>query len=315
MQEEQYYQDQDQYQQGYNDPQYQYDPYQQPQQGQYPQQFQPSQPGYDFGFNQYLGNDAVTGVAAQVGGRVFNDSLNNVQGKIGLYMGFLKYYFDVDTKYVGKKLGLVLFPLTNSSWKRKIITDDSGTECYASARGDVNAPDLYIPTMSFVTLVLLVGFSMGVVSNFHPEVLGSTASRALACVLFEAAIMKIVFHLIVPVAPAFLDILSYCGYIFVSVIVNLLFGMLFGTLFYHVSTIITSLMMGIYLIRTLRAFISTASSSEIQKIFILVIIVVQVFIAWFLGALADWRSPVNSSILPTISHLQVDEIVEATLEG
>ena len=56
---------------------------------------------------------------------------------------------------------------------------------------------------------------MGIISNFHPEVLGSTASRALACVLFEAAIMKIVFHLIVPVAPAFLDILSYSGYIFV----------------------------------------------------------------------------------------------------
>ena len=29
-------------------------------------------------------------------------------------MGFLKYYFDVDTKYVGRKLGLVLFPLANS---------------------------------------------------------------------------------------------------------------------------------------------------------------------------------------------------------
>ena len=74
-------------------------------------------------------------------------------------------------------------------------------------------------------------------------------------------------------------------------------------------------MMGIYLTRTLKSFVLTASSNEAQKIFILVIIVVQVIIAWFLGALADWRSPVNSSMFPTISHLQVDEIVEASLEG
>ena len=73
--------------------------------------------------------------------------------------------------------------------------------------------------------------------------------------------------------------------------------------------------MGIYLIRTLKSFVMTASTNEIQKIFILVIIVLQVIIAWFLGSLADWRSPINSSMLPTISHLQVDEIVAANLEG
>lgn len=89
--EDEFYQDNqyqpEQYQQPYGDPnQYQYsDPYQQPYQpqpGQYPQQFQPSQPSMDFNFNQYLGDDAVTNVAAQVGGRVFNDSMSSVQGKV-----------------------------------------------------------------------------------------------------------------------------------------------------------------------------------------------------------------------------------------
>lgn len=71
--------------------------------------------------------------------------------------------------------------------------------------------------MSFVTLVLLIGFSMGVFSNkFHPEVLGTSASSAIICVTLEAILLKFGFFLIsTDFVPSFLDIFAYCGYIFV----------------------------------------------------------------------------------------------------
>ena len=40
---------------------------------------------------------------------------------------------------------------------------------YASPRDDVNAPDMYIPVMSFITYVLVVGVAMGQASpSLHP---------------------------------------------------------------------------------------------------------------------------------------------------
>ena len=99
----------------------------------------------------------------------------------------------------------------------RVQDDTTGELAFASPRDDVNAPDLYIPLMAFVTLVVLVGFSMGVLSDkFHPEVLGTTASSAIICIIIESVLLKLGFYLIsTDFVPPFLDILAYCGYIFV----------------------------------------------------------------------------------------------------
>nr|KAF6290085.1 Yip1 interacting factor-like protein B, membrane trafficking protein [Pipistrellus kuhlii] len=68
----------------------------------------------------------------------------------------LKYYFAVDTLYVGKKLGLLFFPYLHQDWEVQYQQDTP-----VAPRFDVNAPDLYIPAMAFITYVLVAGLALG----------------------------------------------------------------------------------------------------------------------------------------------------------
>lgn len=89
----------------------------------------------------------------------------------------------MDNTYVGKKLGLIMFPFLHKvsfrfvrsfvflvrrnfgflyaklfqDWAVKYDTSDSPIP----PRLDVNAPDLYIPLMAFVTYILMSGFVLG----------------------------------------------------------------------------------------------------------------------------------------------------------
>ena len=76
----------------------------------------------------------------------------------------LKYYFAVDTSYVAKKIGVLLFPFTRSDWAIRYNQDEPVQPKY-----DVNAPDLYIPTMAYATYVLLVGYILGLRNAFSPD--------------------------------------------------------------------------------------------------------------------------------------------------
>ena len=68
----------------------------------------------------------------------------------------LKYYFAVDTSYVLKKLMLIWFPFVHKDWTVRYQQDAP-----VAPRDDMNAPDLYIPTMSFVTYLLVAGYLLG----------------------------------------------------------------------------------------------------------------------------------------------------------
>jgi len=237
-------------------------------------------------------------MAVNYGAKVMGERFGDYQGQFNMYLSFLKYYFDVDTSYVARKLRIILLPFSNVSWRRIRVQDDStGSIVYASPREDVNAPDLYIPLMSFVTLVLLVGFSMGFLSdNFHPEVLGRTATTLVICVLLESIGLKLGFFFVATESsPPFLDILAYCSYIFVSVIVNLAIGMVFSSLIYHICTVVTALMIGIFFVRSIRDIVLVHGdlANKGRQIFLVVIVASQILIAWFMGSLADWSSTSN----------------------
>jgi len=59
---------------------------------------------------------------------------------------------------------------------------------YKYPRDDINAPDLYIPIMSFITFILLMGLALGVYHRFTPETLSATGSSALAILIFEVCV-------------------------------------------------------------------------------------------------------------------------------
>ena len=93
---------------------------------------------------------------------------------------------------------------------------------YCPPREYVNSPDMYIPLMAFVTYVIAASFIYGLRGRFHPEVLGYTASRALAIMLIEFSIVKLGCYLLnIQGDHTVFDLLAYSGYKFVGTLVVL----------------------------------------------------------------------------------------------
>lgn len=84
----------------------------------YPQQPMGMQGGEQQAFgmpSQFLQNPVVANMALQYGQSFLGQGKEVIDQKINQYVSTsrIKYYFSVDTAYVAKKLGLVLFPFTH----------------------------------------------------------------------------------------------------------------------------------------------------------------------------------------------------------
>lgn len=81
---------------------------------------------------------------------------------------------------------------------------------------------MYIPVMAFVTYTLLSTLLAGLRGDFHPEVMGLTATTAFAIVLVEILGLKFgTYILSISNESQLLDLVAYSGYKFVGVIVTL----------------------------------------------------------------------------------------------
>ena len=81
---------------------------------------------------------------------------------------------------VRSKLRRILFPFLTTQWKRtsagagtlgpdaagRHSAPDAAGVAYAAPAHDENAPDLYIPTMAFITYVLVCGLLKGTQMKF-----------------------------------------------------------------------------------------------------------------------------------------------------
>ncbi|XP_044901990.1 protein YIF1B isoform X5 [Felis catus] len=141
----------------------------------------------------------------------------------------LKYYFAVDTMYVGKKLGLLFFPYLHQDWEVQYQQDTP-----VAPRFDVNAPDLYIPAMAFITYVLVAGLALGTQDRFSPDLLGLQASSALAWLTLEVlAILLSLYLVTVNTDLTTIDLVAFLGYKYVGMIGGVLMGLLFGKIGYY----------------------------------------------------------------------------------
>lgn len=124
-----------------------------------------------------LDQPMVQGMALEYGQRLADQGKQLVETQFEKYIPVtrLKYYFAVDNNYVIKKIILILFPFTHrvssthsfvefkywifrnfQDWSMKYDHDNP-----VQPRYDLNAPDLYIPTMAYITFIVLTGFVMG----------------------------------------------------------------------------------------------------------------------------------------------------------
>jgi len=209
-----------------------------------------------------LGAGLISNMAfGPVGISLLNNANQYVGSNVGRFLTLspLKYYFNVNNSYVFNKIKLLLCPFVHKSWKRRIGRYNE-VDSYVPPREDINAPDLYIPVMAFVTYILIVGFVLGTNLKFTPEVLGVTASTGLIILTFEILMIKAGFYLLNCGNVSLSDLTAYCGYKFVGVVINIVVGLLTTSYMFHIVTLYTGISMGIFMVRTLRIVLTLEQS-------------------------------------------------------
>lgn len=139
--------------------------------------------------------------AFQTGASALNSELSKVDYKI------IRKYFNISNSYVLQKLSLIIVPF------------------YYKETG-LYSPDLYIPTMSLITLILFKGFLLGLSNKFHPEILGLSFTRTIF-IHFAVSLLYKGASYFVDVSVDFLDILCMTGYKFFIALLSKLFGLIF----------------------------------------------------------------------------------------
>lgn len=132
----------------------------------------------------------------------------------------IRKYFDVSSNYALDKLLLIIFPFNyNISF---------GESLYR--------PDLYIPMMSLITVILLKAFVLGLTNQFHPEKLGLLLSRYIFVQAGLSFVYKALMYFF-DIPLDFIDILCFSGYkffiiILIKVVRLIYFGQFFSLYFY-----------------------------------------------------------------------------------
>ena len=116
-------------------------------------------------------------------------------------------------------------------------------------RYDINAPDLYIPTMAYITYVVLAGLVLGMQNRFSPEQLGIQASSALAYSIFELVIYTILLYVMnINTSLRTLDLIALTGYKYAIMMSILIASMLLHRAGYWVMLIYCSFTLSLFLV-------------------------------------------------------------------
>ena len=134
-------------------------------------------------------------------------------------------------------------------------------------RFELNAADLYIPSMAFVTYILVVGYMLGMQDRFSPDLLAATASTSLTVLVLELVVIYMTVTIMnINTTLAKCDILAFCMYKYVGMILCLVMGMFFSTTGYYFALAYTALALALFLFRTLHLRVEPEVFNTIQII-------------------------------------------------
>ncbi|PRP80608.1 hypothetical protein PROFUN_11551 [Planoprotostelium fungivorum] len=224
-------------------------------------------------------------VASKIGLDLFKGGSQNAAFQYQKNMSMLKYYFNVNNSYVINKIKLLLFPIAHKQWARRIHRQND-SEVFLPARDDINAPDLYIPLMAFVTYILIFGYIMGASKQFTPEVLGKMASAGLFVLISEFSFIKLSLYLLNAYTVPFLDIVSFCSYKYVGVVLTMLVGLIFGQYPFYAVLIFTSICGAIFMVKTLKLVfpdMSMGGPKHKRNYFLMGVAVNQLILCYYLS--------------------------------
>ncbi|KDQ10705.1 hypothetical protein BOTBODRAFT_115475 [Botryobasidium botryosum FD-172 SS1] len=216
-------------------------------------------PGPIPNFGAWGVNDATAAMGMQLGTAAVAAGQDYMEKNFGrhLPLPLLKHHFNVSNSYVLHKLRLVVFPWRHRPWSRQMrrTVDHNGqTGGWQPPREDINSPDLYIPTMAFVTYILISALKTGLEKRFNPEVLGLTASKALAALLLEFMTIKLGCYFLNIQGPGqVVDVFAYGGYKFIGIIATVIADLLhLGRTVYWVVFLYCVCSNAFFLLRSLR---------------------------------------------------------------
>lgn len=208
-------------------------------------------------------NDPMASMAVKYGSSLAGQGKDYVAQNVDRWFSIskLKFYFAVDTTYVFKKLILILFPFINKDWSMKYSQSEA-----VPPKLDVNAPDLYIPIMSYVTYLLIVGICLGMQKKFTPELLGIQASSALGWFVIEVVLIFIMMQILsIKSALKTFDIMSFCGYKYFGMIFCLVGSLTFASTGYTIVLCYMCLAITYFMVRNLKLMILTTSEVDGQN--------------------------------------------------
>lgn len=105
-----------------------------------------------------------------------------------------------------------MFPHGRQDWSVKYNPDEP-----VQPRYELNAPDLYIPAMAFVTYLLIGGVSLGIQERFSPEGLGIQASTALVWAIIEVMAIWVTLYIMnIQTKLTSFDIVAFSSYKYVG---------------------------------------------------------------------------------------------------
>ena len=246
-------------------------------------------------FNSALNSKGSSNPLAQAGmiyGQQFiNNNMSGVKSYATNTTDKLRYYFKVDNNYVLSKLKILLFPFITRDWNRKLDYDNQSltinNTSYKPPSYDTNAPDLYIPSMSFISFVLLMGYTMGLAGKFNPEIIATYTSSTMILLLLEIIIVRFGFSFLGAnniSSIHFMDYISYCGYKYVSLIINILIGQFSSMklLFYISLFWFSGICNSYFLYNTLNIVIQFPTHNIRKKYFLFILLILQFLICYYL---------------------------------
>ncbi|GLD91481.1 hypothetical protein PINS_up000014 [Pythium insidiosum] len=175
-------------------------------------------------------------------------------GAYGIW-GNTKYYFTVNNSYVKSRLKILLFPFWHRDWRRLGQQDSAEGKSYAPPTRDVNAPDLYLPLMGFLTYILIAGYTKGASNQFSPDVIGNDASYCLVMQLIEIGILAACLYLLNS-SISFLDLVSFSGYKYIALVINTVVYQLAGSLAYYVALLYTGVAVSYFTLNCMKGSVA-----------------------------------------------------------
>ncbi|OQR86060.1 hypothetical protein ACHHYP_11040 [Achlya hypogyna] len=233
---------------------------------------------------ELLNNPMAGYMMSQGVGFMENKISSFVPGAKGAF-GSVKYYFTVNNSYVLTRLKMLLVPFLHNNWRRRIMTEASNGQAdavYYPPSEDVNAPDLYIPLMSFATYILLVGFIKGTSGQFNPDVIGDVGMYCIVLQFLEIAIMKGCLH-VLNSSVSFLDLVSFTGYKYVPLVLNTVVHIVLGSLAYYVALVYTGLTTTYFMLQCLKGSVPEPSyeSRRFRTYMLLGLSAAQMVLIWW----------------------------------